>query len=206
MHALCSSQPSDGGSAERGHAHTAEATRAASFASSAPAAIRCLWGLRLRFQKWHERTRRLYGSFDGSFGVGPILSRRIGRTPDEAGGLRRPETQRRHGELNSHCSVVESCSGRIRCRSFDLLKRGKGFRPGGANLYDSSSSLCTSDLQRLDLARIAEIFQPDSLWPYEATTLAPVTYANGVSGEIPDQTPVPTLHPRTIGLSARATY
>ena len=82
----------------------------------------------------------------------------------------------------------------------------KVLRPGGANLYDSSSSLCTSDLRRLGLARIAEIFQPDSLGPYEATTLAPVTYANGVSGEIPDQTPVPTLHPRTIGLSARATY
>jgi len=44
---------------------------------------------------------------------------------------------------------------------------GNGFRPGGPNLYDTTSSLCTPDLRRLGLTRIPETFQSDSLWTYE---------------------------------------
>ena len=44
---------------------------------------------------------------------------------------------------------------------------GKGFRPGGPNLYDSTSPLCSADLERLGLTRLPQSYQSDGLWTYE---------------------------------------
>jgi outer membrane receptor protein involved in Fe transport len=43
----------------------------------------------------------------------------------------------------------------------------KGFRPGGPNQYDITSSLCKPSLQQLGLNRVPATYHPDSLWTYE---------------------------------------
>jgi iron complex outermembrane recepter protein len=43
----------------------------------------------------------------------------------------------------------------------------KGFRPGGPNQFDITSSLCEPSLQQLGLNRVPATYHPDSLWTYE---------------------------------------
>jgi iron complex outermembrane recepter protein len=43
----------------------------------------------------------------------------------------------------------------------------RGFRPGGPNQFDITSSLCEPSLQQLGLNRVPATYHPDSLWTYE---------------------------------------
>jgi outer membrane receptor protein involved in Fe transport len=43
----------------------------------------------------------------------------------------------------------------------------RGFRPGGPNQFDITSSLCEPSLQQLGLNRVPTTYHPDSLWTYE---------------------------------------
>jgi len=43
----------------------------------------------------------------------------------------------------------------------------RGFRAGGPNQYDITSSLCEPSLQQLGLNRVPATYHPDSLWTYE---------------------------------------
>jgi outer membrane receptor protein involved in Fe transport len=43
----------------------------------------------------------------------------------------------------------------------------RGFRPGGPNQFDITSSLCEPSLRQLGLNRVPATYHPDSLWTYE---------------------------------------
>ena len=43
----------------------------------------------------------------------------------------------------------------------------RGFRAGGPNQFDITSSLCEPSLQQLGLSRVPATYHPDSLWTYE---------------------------------------
>ncbi len=47
------------------------------------------------------------------------------------------------------------------------LTGAKGFRPGGPNRFNSSSSLCAVDFQKLGISKVPDSFGSDSLWTYE---------------------------------------
>jgi iron complex outermembrane recepter protein len=43
----------------------------------------------------------------------------------------------------------------------------KGFRPGGPNRFESTSSLCEPDFKKLGITKVPDSFGSDSLWTYE---------------------------------------
>jgi iron complex outermembrane receptor protein len=43
----------------------------------------------------------------------------------------------------------------------------RGFRPGGPNQFDITSTLCAPSLEQLGLNRVPATYHPDSLWTYE---------------------------------------
>ena len=47
------------------------------------------------------------------------------------------------------------------------VSAAKGFRPGAPNEHGITTSLCAPGLALLDLTRIPDSYQPDSLWTYE---------------------------------------
>ena len=85
-----------------------------------------------------------------------------------------------NGELNGGLSVVDDKRSTdvgvtpryaLTYRPIDghllYASVSRGFRPGGPNQFDITSSLCEPSLEQLGLNRVPATYHPDSLWTYE---------------------------------------